>query len=170
MMTTGLYICFSGRRHGISIPNQRAQLRIEAHATGELIVAEYVDQARTGTTTQRTEDQRMVAHAKVGVFRRIRVESVDREHRNDFNRRAVEDEMQRYGVQVVYSGEPKRQAAPFRTLHQGIRGVVAACESDEISGRTDKRHATCTVCTQTELYDDPSLAVWVSATLWTIRM
>jgi DNA invertase Pin-like site-specific DNA recombinase len=140
MIPTGLYIRFSGRRHGISIPDQLARLRAEAHTAGEMIVAEYIDQARTGNNTRRKEYQRMLTDAKAGLFHRIRVESVDRGHRNDFDRRAFEYEMQRYGVQVVYSGEPERQAPPFRKLHRGIRGVVAEFESDEASDRTYKRH------------------------------
>ena len=101
MIPTGLYIRFSGRRHGLSIPDQLTRLRAEAHAASELIVAEYVDQARTGNNTRRKEYQRMLGDAKAGVLRRIRVERVDRGHRNDCDRRACEDELQRYGVHVV---------------------------------------------------------------------
>jgi len=43
------------------------------------------------------------------------------------------------GIDVVYSGEPEKQAPQFRKLQRGIKGVLAEWESDETSQRTYKR-------------------------------
>jgi DNA invertase Pin-like site-specific DNA recombinase len=52
-MRTALYIRVSSRdqvQRGISIPDQVARLRADAKAAGETIVAEFIDQARSGAS------------------------------------------------------------------------------------------------------------------------
>ncbi|MEN9939106.1 MAG: hypothetical protein RLZZ387_5685, partial [Chloroflexota bacterium] len=140
---TALYIRASSRdqvQHGFSIPDQLARLRHEAKTAGETIVAEFVDQARSGTSAAKRRDyQDLVAAARRREFNRVRFESVDRGHRNDLERRSFEEEMRTLGIDVVYSGEPEKQAPQFRKLQRGIKGVLAEWESDETSQRTYKR-------------------------------
>jgi DNA invertase Pin-like site-specific DNA recombinase len=140
---TALYIRASSRdqiQHGFSIPDQLARLRAEAKAAGETVVAEYIDQARSGTSAaKRQEYQELLTGARARLFNRVRFEAVDRGHRNDLERRTFEQEMQALGVEVVYSGEPEKQAPQFRKLQRGIKGVLAEWESDETSQRTYKR-------------------------------
>nr|PZN21294.1 MAG: hypothetical protein DIU80_19220 [Chloroflexota bacterium] len=111
MIRTALYLRCSSvdqLKHGFSIPDQLARLRGEARAAGETIVGEYIDQARSGTSAaKRREYQRLLADARQHKFDRVRVESVDRGHRNDTERRQFEQEMQALRVQVIYSGEPE---------------------------------------------------------------
>ncbi|MFL5806101.1 MAG: recombinase family protein [Roseiflexaceae bacterium] len=127
-------------QHGFSIPDQLARLRAEASAAGERVVAEFIDQARSGASAaKRSEYQSLLAGARRHEFDRVRVESVDRGHRNDFERREFEQEMQALGIEVVYSGEPEKQAPQYRKLQRGIKGVLAEWESDETSQRTYKR-------------------------------
>jgi len=143
-MRTALYIRVSSRdqvQRGISIPDQVARLRADAKAAGETVVAEFIDQARSGASAaKRPAYQQLLAAARRGEFQRVRVESVDRGHRNDNERRAFESELALLGIQVTYSGEPERQAPAQRKLQRGIRGVLAEWESDETSQRTYKRH------------------------------
>jgi DNA invertase Pin-like site-specific DNA recombinase len=128
-------------RKGFSIPDQLTRLRAEAKSAGEQVVGEYIDQARSGTSAaRRKEYQRLLAAARQGAFDRVRVESVDRGHRNDLERRQFEDELRTLGVQVSYSGEPEKQAPQYRKFNRGVRGLVAELESDETSQRTYKRH------------------------------
>ena len=140
---TALYIRASSRdqvQHGFSIPDQLARLRHEAKLAGETIVAEYIDQARSGTSASKRSDyQDLLAAARQREFNRVRFESVDRGHRNDLERRSFEEEMRVLGIDVVYSGEPEKQAPQFRKLQRGIKGVLAEWESDETSQRTYKR-------------------------------
>lgn len=144
MIRTALYLRCSSvdqLKHGFSIPDQLARLRGEARAAGETIVGEYIDQARSGTSAaKRREYQRLLADARQHKFDRVRVESVDRGHRNDTERRQFEQEMQALRVQVIYSGEPEKQAPHYRKFSRGIRGIVAELEADETSQRTYKRH------------------------------
>src|SRR5258706_16315222 len=143
MKRTTLYLRASSRdqiQHGFSIPDQLARLRAEASAAGERVVAEFIDQARSGASAaKRSEYQSLLAAARRHEFDRVRVESVDRWHRNDFERREFEQEMQALGIEVIYSGEPEKQAPQYRKLQRGIKGVLAEWESDETSQRTYKR-------------------------------
>jgi site-specific DNA recombinase len=144
MKRTALYLrCSSPEqiKHGFSIPDQLARLRTEAHAAGEQVVAEFIDQARSGArTATRREYQNLLAAARRHAFERVCVESVDRGHRNDMERRAFEAELAALGIDVVYNGEPEKQAPQYRKLQRGIKGVLAEWESDEASQRTYKRH------------------------------
>ena len=143
MKRTSLYLRCSSNdqvQHGFSIPDQLMRLRSEARAAGERVVAEYIDQARSGTSaTKRVDYQNLLAAARRHEFDRVRFESVDRGHRNDLERRQFEAEMAALGIDVVYSGEPEKQAPQFRKLQRGIKGVLAEWESDETSQRTYKR-------------------------------
>lgn len=143
-MRTALYIRCSSLdqiKHGFSIPDQLARLRAEAKSAGEVIVAEFIDQARSGTSAARREEfQKLLTAARRHEFDRVRVESVDRGHRNDMERRQFEVELQTLGIQVLYVGEPEKQAPQYRKLQRGIRGVLAEWEVDETSQRTYKRH------------------------------
>ncbi|MEN9937561.1 MAG: hypothetical protein RLZZ387_4140, partial [Chloroflexota bacterium] len=144
MRRTALYIRCSSLdqlQRGFSIPDQLARLRTDAKHAGETVVGEYIDQARSGTSAaKRREYQKLLAAARRREFDRVRVESVDRGHRNDTERRQFEDELQALGIKVVYSGEPEQQAPQYRKFNRGIRGIVAELESDETSQRTYKRH------------------------------
>ncbi len=143
MKRTSLYLRCSSNdqvQHGFSIPDQLGRLRSEARAAEERVVAEYIDQARSGTSAaKRVDYQNLLAAARRHEFDRVRFESVDRGHRNDLERRQFEAEMAALGIDVVYSGEPEKQAPQFRKLQRGIKGVLAEWESDETSQRTYKR-------------------------------
>ncbi len=143
MKRTVLYLRCSSHdqvQHGFSIPDQLARLRTDARQAGERVVAEYIDQARSGTSAaKRVDYQNLLAAARRHEFERVRFESVDRGHRNDLERRQFEAEMATLGIDVVYSGEPEKQAPQFRKLQRGIKGVLAEWESDETSQRTYKR-------------------------------
>lgn len=128
-------------QRGFSIPDQLARLRADARAAGEIVVAEFIDQARSGTSAAKRADyQALLTAARLQAFDRVRVESVDRGHRNDTDRHAFEAEMQSLGIRVFYSGETEQQAPQYRKFNRGIRGVVAELEADETSDRTYKRH------------------------------
>ena len=56
MKRTALYLRASSRdqiKYGFSIPDQLARLRGDARAAGEIIVAELIDQARSGASVRR---------------------------------------------------------------------------------------------------------------------
>ncbi|WP_172451102.1 recombinase family protein, partial [Candidatus Chloroploca asiatica] len=62
-------------KHGVSIPDQLARLRAEAKSAGEVIVAEFIDQARSGTSAARREEfQKLLTAARRREFDRVRVE------------------------------------------------------------------------------------------------
>lgn len=141
---TALYIRCSSIdqiKHGFSIPDQLARLRAETQKAGETVAAEFIDQARSGTSAAKRKDyQKLLAAARRGEFNRVRVESVDRGHRNDLERRLFEAELSALGISLLYNGEPEKQAPQYRKFNRNLRGVVAELESDEASQRTYKRH------------------------------
>lgn len=143
MTRTALYVRFSSARQvgGASLPDQLARLRADCAAAGETVAGEYVDQARSGTSAaRRPAYQQLLADAREGKFARVRVESVDRGHRNDTERRQFEAELTALRISVIYAGEAELQAPEFRKFNRGIKGVVAELESDVASQRTYKRH------------------------------
>lgn len=77
MIRTSLYLRCSHIeqiRRGFSIPDQLARLCAETKAAGEQIVAEYIDQARSGTrVAQRSEYQRLLAATRRHEFDRVRL-------------------------------------------------------------------------------------------------
>src|SRR5689334_12653142 len=123
MKRTALYLRCSSHdqiQHGFSIPDQLSRLRSEALTAGERVVAEFIDQARSGiSAAKRLDYQNLLTAARRHEFDRIRFESVDRSHRNDLERREFEQEMQTLGIEVVYSGEPEKQAPQYRKLQRG---------------------------------------------------
>jgi site-specific DNA recombinase len=90
MKRTALYLRCSSHdqiKHGFSIPDQLTRLRAEANASGEVIVAELIDQARSGASAlKRVEYQQLLKLARERAIDRVRFESVDRGHRNDLER------------------------------------------------------------------------------------
>lgn len=141
---TALYIRVSSARQarsGASIPDQISRLTQAAQQAGEIVVGIYVDQARSGASAvHRPKYQALLAAARLKEFDRVRVESVDRGHRNDDDRREFEREMQKLGIKLIYNGEAENQAPQHRKFNRGLRGVVAELESDEASQRTYNRH------------------------------
>lgn len=91
---TALYIRCSSLdqiKRGFGIPDQPAPLQAEAKNSEELVVAEFIDQARSGASAAKREEvQKLLAAARQREFDRVRVESVDRGHRNDMERRQFE--------------------------------------------------------------------------------
>jgi site-specific DNA recombinase len=141
---TAIYIRVSSQVQadsGASLSDQLKRLQGEALGAGEIIVGIYIDQARSGNNIAgREEYQRLVLDMQNGLIDVVRMESVDRGHRNDSDRRAFEAVAQHLNVRIVYSGEPQQQAPQHRKFHRGLLGLLAELESDEASQRTYKRH------------------------------
>ena len=108
MKRTSLYLRCSSNdqvQHGFSIPDQLMRLRSEARQAGERVVAEYIDQARSGTSAaKRVDYQNLLAAARHREFDRVRFESVDRGHRNDLERRQFEAEIR----SLLFHNQPDR--------------------------------------------------------------
>jgi DNA invertase Pin-like site-specific DNA recombinase len=128
------------RRGGVSIADQFKRLREVAEANGEEIVEILVDQARTGTEMHRREAfQALLQFAREGAMDLVRIESIDRANRNELDRRVMEQELSRYGVEILYLGEDPDQPPEQILLNRGVRGTVAEFESLQTSQRVYKR-------------------------------
>lgn len=141
---TALYIRVSSARQartGASIPDQVSRLSYLAEEAGETIVGIFIDQARSGkSAANRPEYQRLLNAARQGEFDKVRIESLDRGHRNEVERRRFEDELKKLRVKVVYANEPDVVAPNQLKLQRAILGAVSESESDLGSQRTYNRH------------------------------
>jgi DNA invertase Pin-like site-specific DNA recombinase len=141
---TGLYLRISHvdsiRSGGLSIPSQLARLREDAEKADERVVEAFVDQAKTGTEARhRSEYQRLLQWVREGKLDKVRIESVDRGHRNELDRREFEQELTKYRVILQYAGEPEKLPPALRQFNRAIRGAVAEMESGINSERVYKR-------------------------------
>ncbi len=139
---TGLYLRVSSfnKSAGLSIPSQLARLREDTERASEVVVETFVDQAKTGTSAKkRPEYQRLLQWVREGRLDKIRIESVDRGHRNELDRREFERELQKYSVILQYAGEQEKTPPAVRNLNRAIRGAVAELEAGQASERVYKR-------------------------------
>lgn len=141
-MRTALYIRYSSekQKQGSSLRDQLQRLQMDALQAGEEVVETFIDQAVSGTSVKhRKEYQRLMAFVQAGRCDIVRLESVDRGHRNDGERREFEAALKAAKVEIVYSGETRGQAPEQRTFNRSIKGIVAELESGQISQRTYDR-------------------------------
>ncbi len=141
-MRTALYIRFSSekQKQGSSLRDQLQRLQMDAQLAGEEVVETFIDQAQSGTSVKhRKEYQRLMEFVQAGHCDIVRLESVDRGHRNDGERRDFEAALKSAKVEIIYSGETRGQAPEQRTFNRSIKGIVAELESGQISQRTYDR-------------------------------
>ena len=74
-------------------------------AKGFTVVGEYIDRAKSGTTDNRPEFQRMITDAKKGLFAYVIVYRFDRFARNRYDSAIYKKQLQNYGVRVLSTEE-----------------------------------------------------------------
>lgn len=123
--------------NGYSISTQLDRCREYAGAQGWEIVAEYVDEARSGTDDQRPEFQRMVKDALIGQFAAVVIYSFDRFARNMEHAVIYKSLLRREaGVHIVSVMEPMDYDSPLAFIHEGIIDLFAAFYSVNLSAKT----------------------------------
>jgi len=122
--------------NGYSISTQLDKCREYAGAQGWQIVAEYVDEARSGTDDQRPEFQSMVKDALTGLFNAVVIYSFDRFARNMEHAVIYKSLLRREGVHIASVMEPMDYGSPLAFIHEGIIDLFAAFYSVNLSAKT----------------------------------
>lgn len=91
----------TAQNDGYSIEAQMKAIANFALSNGYDIQYNYIDRAKTGTTVNRPEFQRMIEDAKQGLFSAIIIHKTDRFSRNRFDSILYKNELLKYGVKVI---------------------------------------------------------------------
>lgn len=139
MRTAALYARVSTRRQEqeATIESQLDQLHRYA-GEHELDISEghqYIDQAISGKRLARPGLDRLRDAVMVGEFGIVLCSSPDRLARNLGAQQVILDEMERYGVEVMFLNQPKSSDEPQGKLLLGIQGVFAEYERTVINER-----------------------------------
>ena len=105
-MTAVIYARFSSSgQKEISIEGQVRENREYAKKYGLTVVGEYIDRAKSATTDNRPDFQRMIADAKKKKFKFIICWKTDRFARNRYDAAVYKKELKKSGVKVLYAKE-----------------------------------------------------------------
>lgn len=122
--TAVIYARFSSQNQKeISIEGQIRECRKYADRFGFNVVGEYCDRAKSATTDNRPEFQRMIADAKRKKFKAILCWKTDRFARNRYDASLYKKELKKIGVRVYYCMESFTDNASGM-LQEGIAEVL----------------------------------------------
>ena len=102
-----------------SIDAQLRAIREYAQRNNMLIVEEYIDRAKSATTDNRPEFQRMVEDSKNGEFDSVIVHKLDRFSRDRYNSAFYKRELKRQGVSI-YSVTENLDDNPESTIMESV--------------------------------------------------
>ncbi|SEH23168.1 recombinase family protein [Selenomonas sp. KH1T6] len=121
LVTAALYARFSSdNQRNESIDAQVRAIKEFAKVNGIVIVAEYVDRAKSATTDDRPEFQRMIQESAKGNFRLLIVHKLDRFARNRNDSIAYRMKLQRNKVALLSVLEPFDEDRPESILLQSV--------------------------------------------------
>ncbi len=111
-----------------SIEIQVEKSREYCEQRGLDVVCVYSDYAQTGRNTARAEFQKMMDHAKLGMFDYVVIYKVTRIMRNRDEMALARIMLRQAGVEILYAGETLGHGST-RVLHLGMLEVLAEYES-----------------------------------------
>ena len=121
LVRAALYARFSSdNQRNESIDAQVRAIKEFAKANGILIVAEYIDRAKSATTDDRPEFQRMIQESAKGNFQMLIVHKLDRFARNRNDSIAYRMKLQRNKVALLSVLEPFDEDRPETILLQSV--------------------------------------------------
>ena len=134
-----LYARFSSdNQREASIDAQVRAIRQFADASGIIIVREYVDMARSATSDDRAEFQRMIKDAGRGEFNFVIVHKLDRFARNRSDAVGYRVELARKGVMLTSVLENYDSDTPEGALMEGLSELLAEFYSRNLSREIKK--------------------------------
>lgn len=118
-MNTVIYARYSSdNQREESIEGQLRECKAFAERNGMTIVGEYIDRAKSATTANRPEFQRMIADSKRNGFEVVLVWKLDRFARNRYDSANYKAQLRKNGVKVVSATESISEGAEGVTLKQ----------------------------------------------------
>jgi site-specific DNA recombinase len=103
MIPCALYLRYSSDRQNERSPeDQEAVCRAYMERQGYVVVAVYVDRAKSGATVhERTDFQRMLADARKGLFAAVCAETTSRYGRDEEDRAAARKRLTFHGITIM---------------------------------------------------------------------
>jgi site-specific DNA recombinase len=123
--------------NGNSIEAQVKACESYAAANGLVIVARYIDEARSGTNDRREQFQQMINDSAKGIFSGVIVHKLDRFARNQLDSLLYRQKLKSNGAQLMSATENIDDTAIGRLL-AGIMGSVGEYHSNNLHGEVLK--------------------------------
>lgn len=127
----------SNKQHQTSILAQLDAGRSYCKRQGYLIVGEYIDEAESGRSTDRTNYQRLLQNAQLKQFDVVVFHKIDRNARNESDYYATQSFLRKCGVRTEYCEQRFDETADGR-MQEGINVVVSAFYSRNLARETLK--------------------------------
>ncbi len=138
-LRAALYARFSSdNQRNESIDAQVRAIKEFAEAHNILLVAEYIDRAKSATTDDRPEFQRMVEESAQGNFRLVIVHKLDRFSRNRYDSIAYKRELKRNRVNLISVLEPLDEDSPESVILESVLDGMAEFYSKNLAREVRK--------------------------------
>lgn len=124
-----------------SIEGQLKICREYAESNGYAVLEEYIDRAKSATNDNRSDFQRMVADAELGLFSAVLVYQFDRFARNRQDSVLYKAKLKGCGVRVVSARESISED-PSGALLEGLLEAMAQFFSDDLAQKIRRGQQT----------------------------
>ena len=119
-----------------TINSQLDSLREYAQKNSYSIYKEYIDEGYSGELLDRPALDRLRDDAKKKLFDIVFVHSPDRLSRKFLYLGIVQEEMKKYGINIIFLNRPDSKDTPEDNLLTGVQGLIAEYEKAKILERT----------------------------------
>jgi len=119
-----------------TIKSQLEALREFAKKNGYIIYEEYIDEGYSGELLDRPALDKLRDDAKRKLFEAVLIHSPDRLARLYPLQWIVQEELRKYGINIVFLNRPDNKDTPEDNLLNGIQGLIAEYEKAKITERT----------------------------------
>ena len=119
-----------------TISSQLEVLRNYAKNENYIIYQEYIDEGYSGELLDRPGLDKLRDDAKRRLFDAVLVHSPDRLSRRYIYLGLVQEELKKYGVNIVFLNRPDSKDTPEDNLLNGVQGLIAEYEKAKILERT----------------------------------
>ena len=121
-----------------SIEAQVRAIRQYAEQNSIIIVGEYFDRAKSGTSSDRAEFQRLLSEATKREFDLVLVHKVDRFARNRQDSMGAKMHLKRYGVTVIAVAQPYDTESPEGMMMEAMLEAFAEYYSRNLASEVEK--------------------------------
>jgi len=139
MVRAVIYLRYSSDRQDCAtIETQRAECQNKAKALGAAIVAEFIDEAKTGTDDNREAFQSMFKQSKTKPrpWELIIVRKLDRIARHQVEARLFEEALEKYGIRLVSVFEDFDTSTPMGWMSRQLIHIINEWYSKNLASET----------------------------------
>jgi len=121
-----------------SLEAQERDCRKFAHDNGVVIVGEYYDRAKSGTSADREQFQKLIADSVYGGFDLVLIHKIDRFARNRSDSINARTALRRNGVSIVSVTQPYDSDKPEGIMMESLLEAMAEYYSRNLAQETEK--------------------------------